>query len=113
MSEQRPPWTERLDVPARGERQSIQRLVSYECRNPGDALGSEPRREGTGLTINVGDGGLCLLMDWAPTVGDILRLAISPPEPPLPSPRPAEVRWVSPLPLACDNIYLVGMKFVG
>ncbi len=111
MSEQRPPWAERLDVPARGERHSIQRLVRYEYRTSDDALGAEPRREGTGLTINVGDGGLCLLLDWAPTVGDIMRLAIVPPEPPLLSPCQAEVRWVSPLPLACDNIYLVGIKF--
>jgi hypothetical protein len=70
MSEQWPDWAERSDVPARGERQSMQRLVRYEVRTAGGALDADPRREGTGLTVNVGDGGLCLLLDWAPTVSD-------------------------------------------
>ncbi|HXF93174.1 MAG TPA: hypothetical protein VNK46_10505 [Nitrospiraceae bacterium] len=112
MSEQWPDWAERLNVPARGERQSMQRLVRYEVRNPGGALDADPRREGTGLTINVGDGGLCLLLDWAPTVGDILLLEIVSPAVAIFPPRSAEVRWVTPLPLAHDDIYLVGMKFV-
>ncbi len=112
MSEQWPDWAERSDVPARGERQSMQRLVRYEVRDPDGALGAERCRKGTGLTINIGDGGLCLLLDLAPTAGDILRLEIVPPAAAIFPPRSAEVRWVTPLPLACNEIYLVGMKFI-
>ncbi len=69
------------------------------------ALDADPCWEGTGLTINVGDSGLCLLLDWELTVGDILLIEIVSPVVAIFPPRPAEVRWVTALPLAHDDIY--------
>jgi hypothetical protein len=70
------------------------------------------RDERMGVTINISDGGLCLLMDRAPTVRDMLRLQMLGSDGTLREARLAEVRWVRPLPVGQEDVHVVGVKFL-
>jgi hypothetical protein len=67
---------------------------------------------GTGMTANISNRGLCLLVDWKPAVGAVFRVAMPAKAEPTNIPTLAEVRWVRPIPLGLTGVCAVGMKFL-
>jgi hypothetical protein len=65
-----------------------------------------------GLTINVSNGGLCLLMDRAFPVREVLKVHMPTPLQPDQTPTLAEVRWLRALPFQSNGVYVVGLKFL-
>jgi hypothetical protein len=93
------------------DRFPLMRPVQYELSRP---LGSEPSEEkrGQGLTVNVGSGGVCLLMDHKPALQDVFRIHIPMPVLMAQTPTLAEVRWLKGLPFHQNGVYFVGLKFL-
>ncbi len=91
------------------------RPVSYEATarltQEGEAA-LLPGNTGTALSINVSNGGLCLLMETEPMVREVLRIQIPMPVIPTSTPTLAEVRWVRQAPFAQKGVYLVGLRFL-
>ncbi len=87
-------------------------LVNYQSSVPFDHAQDERPQEGSGLTLNVGPHGICMLMDWAPPVNEVLRLEMPLPVPHLGTPTLAEVRWIRSLPFGHSQAYVVGLRFV-
>ena len=67
-------WEQVTNVPPRQTRCSLQRLIGYQYEASDTHTVIMTRDERMGVTINFSDEGLCLLMDRAPTVRDVLRL---------------------------------------
>jgi PilZ domain len=100
------------DESLRGDRFPLMRPVPYE---PNAAVSKVGRMAGwprTGLTINVGSGGMCLLTDWEPEIQQMLRVEFPTPPTMAQTPTLAEVRWKRRVPLGRNSLYFVGVKFV-
>lgn len=65
-----------------------------------------------GLTVNVSSGGLCLLADWFPKLGEILRVHVPLSTVGATTPTLADVRWVRPLPFEGSGLAMVDLKFI-
>ena len=108
-------WSEENGEQQRGDRIPLMRLVRYESTVP---LMQEEHEElmdqqaGDGLTVNVSSSGLCLLLDWTPTVRALLRVHVPMLVPTVKTPTLAEVRWVRPLPCRWSEINAVGLHFL-
>ena len=100
------------DESARGDRFPLMRPVPYEPSAATGEAGSMAGRPRTGLTINVGSGGMCLLTDWEPAIDQVLRVEFPMPAAVAGTPTLAEVRWKRPVPLGRNGLYFVGVKFV-
>ena len=105
-------WSEVTGERQRADRYPLMRLVQYES-SPPLVMEERPREaEGGGIALNVGNGGLCLLLDWAPEVREVLRLHVPMPVSWAKTPTLAQVRWVRSLPFGYETIYAVGLQFV-
>lgn len=100
------------DESLRGDRFPLMRPVPYEPRADIREAGSMAGWPRTGLTINVGSGGMCLLTDWEPEIQQVLRVEFPTPPTRARTPTLAEVRWKRPVPLRRNGFYFVGVKFV-
>ncbi len=105
-------WEQAINVPPRQTRCSLQRLISYQYEASDRHTVIMTREERMAVTINISDEGLCLLMDRAPTVRDVLRLQMLGSDGTLREARLAEVRWVRPLPVGQEDVHVVGVKFL-
>ncbi|HKW85552.1 MAG TPA: PilZ domain-containing protein [Nitrospiraceae bacterium] len=111
MTEPWAQWKECSEAPSHQERFALHRLIHYEHTASVSRDGIERRTEGTGLSINISEGGLCLLIDQTLEVGAMLRLQMWETDETVRAPTVAEVRWIKPLPVGAGGTYLVGMKF--
>lgn len=108
-------WSEETGEQQHADRLPLMRMVRYECSVP---MTQEEQEEiveaqaGAGLIVNISSSGLCLLLDWAPTVRALLRLHVPMVVPMVKTPTLAEVRWVRPLPFRWSGINVVGLRFV-
>ena len=108
-------WSEENGGQQRGDRIPLMRLVRYESTVP---LMQEEHEElmdqqaGDGLTVNVSSSGLCLLLDWTPTVRALLRVHVPMLVPTVKTPTLAEVRWVRPLPFRLGGVNIVGLRYI-
>ena len=100
------------DESLRRNRYPLMRPVSYERSAPLSEAGTGRSLRGTGLSINVGSGGICLLMDREPDIQDVLRVHVPMPATLAKTPTLAEVCWKRPVPLGREGLYFVGLKFV-
>jgi len=66
----------------------------------------------TGLTVNMSSRGLCVLLDWFPEQGEVLRVHIPTPVTTAQTPTLADVRWVRSMPLKGKVMAIVGLKFL-
>ena len=98
--------------PLRENRFPLMRPVSYELSASLSEAGTGRSLIGTGLSINVGSGGMCLLMDREPDIQKVLRVHVPMPATLAKTPTLAEVRWKRQVPLARIGLYFVGLKFV-
>lgn len=101
----------------RHDRFPLMRTMHYEMGallDVADANNDEGSGNGQmkGLTINVSNGGLCLLMDRAFPVREILKVHMPTPLHPVQTPTLAEVRWLRALPFISNGLYVVGLKFL-
>ncbi len=88
------------------------RPVSYELSAALSEAEAGRSLSGTGLSLNVSSGGMCLLVDWVPAIQDVLRVHIPMPSTLAKMPTLAEVCWKRPVPLGPSSTYFVGLKFV-
>jgi PilZ domain len=65
-----------------------------------------------GLTVNVSNGGLCLLVDWFPNPGEIVRVHLPLSTVGATTPTLADVQWARPLPFQGCGLAMVGLKFL-
>src|SRR5256885_10953716 len=95
------------DESARGDRFPLMRPVPYEPRAAISEAGSMGGRPRTGLTINVGSGGMCLLADWEPAIYPGLRVEFPMPAAAAGAPTLAAVRWKRPVALGRNRLEFV------
>ena len=95
------------------DRFPLMRPVEYEMRIPIDEQSEEIlASEGKSLSVNVSNGGMCLLMDRAPELTRIMRVQVPLSDTRAQTPTLAEVRWVRRLPFDLGGLYYVGLKFL-
>ncbi len=100
-----PNWHER-------DRHPLMQMVTIE-RSTLQAVGDEmPTPKIMGVTVNVSSGGLCLLVDWSPKLGEILRVHLPLATVEAKTPTLADVRWLRPLPFEACRLAMVGLKFL-
>ena len=71
-------WTEWSQVTGAQhnlDRFPLMRPVQYELSAAREARGLAAP-DGVGITVNVSSGDLCLLLDWAPPVQEVLRVHV-------------------------------------
>jgi hypothetical protein len=110
-----PKWDRGFDEDARGNRAPLIRRVPYEVMIDLDMAGEEQSgaRPRAALTLDVGHGGMLVLMDAAVHVGAPVILDIATLRPVCPTVCPlAEVAWTHPMPFASRTLHFVGLKFL-
>jgi len=112
-----PEWDRGLDEDTRADRAPLIRRVPYEVMIDLDMAGKEQSgsaaRHRAALTLNVGHGGMLVLMDHAVHVGDPVILDVATLRQICPTASPlAEVAWTHPLPFASRTLHFVGLKFL-
>ena len=105
-------WSEVTGERQRADRYPLMQLVRYESSAPLVREARDLGEKGASIALNVGNGGLCLLLDWAPEVREVFRLHVPMPVSWAKTPTLAEVRWVRTLPFSDETIYAVGLQFV-
>jgi len=108
-------WDRTADGDTRGDRPPLIRRVPYEVMIDLDMVGDnqtgDPPR--AALTLNVGHGGMLVLMDNAVHVGAPVILDVETLRPVCPTACPlAEVAWTHPVPFASRTLHFVGLKFL-
>ncbi len=66
----------------------------------------------TGLSLNLSESGLCLLVDEAPAVGDVWLVRMPSSMMGVRTPTLMDVRWVRAVPFPDSGLSIVGLKFV-
>lgn len=93
------------------DRFPLMRSVRYE-RSVAFRKRGRQAAEGNALSVNVSNGGMCLLMDQKPAITDVFRLHMPMFDMEAETPTLGEVRWVKPLPFRQNGSYFVGVKFL-
>ncbi len=102
------------------ERVALMREIPYQRTQSIDIEAEESLNfhrglgeEGKGLSLNIGSGGMLLLMHKAPEVGQVLRVYVPTAVNRARIPTLADVRWVREAPFPQHNgLYFVGVKFL-
>jgi len=108
-------WRGEWSDQQRRDRFPLMREVQFEPSEPvGDEIivEHEGQKFNAGLTVNVGNGGICLLMDQAPEIREILKVHVPMPIASARTPTLAEVCWRRALPFERNGVYVVGLKFL-
>ena len=69
-------------------------------------------QEGAGLSVNLSNGGLCMVTREALELGWVLRLEMPVAVGPVKAPTLGQVRWTRPLPPLLQDGYVVGVEFM-
>ena len=96
------------------ERGALLRLILYEMTTPLEGPAASTRH-GKVLSLNISSGGMLVLMDQSPAVGQVLKVHVPTPLFETETPTLAEVRWTRKLPFEQPNdpeAYFVGLKFM-
>ena len=96
----------------RNDRVSCCRTVRLERTADCDASSNDGSCTLTGLTLNVSNYGVCVLLDWFPRTGEVLRIHMPMPVPSSHTPTLADVRWVNVLPFRGRDLAITGLKFL-
>ena len=104
-------WSQITGAQQHMDRFPLMRPVHYE-RSAAFEVPVVEAHAGAGITVNVSNDGLCLLLDWAPPVQEVLRVHVPMPGTLAQTPTLAEVRWVRPLPFTGNGLHVVGLKFL-
>ena len=96
------------------ERAALLRPILYEMTTP-VGVPAASIRSGEVLSLNISSGGMLVLMDQSPEVGQVLKVHVPTPISLTETPPLAEVRWTRKLPFEQPNgneAYFVGLKFM-
>ena len=96
------------------ERAALLRPILYEMTTP-VGVPAASIRSGKVLSLNISSGGMLVLMDQSPEVGQVLKVHVPTPISLTETPTLAEVRWTRKLPFEQPNgneAYFVGLKFM-
>lgn len=99
--------------PERDRRMSMMRLIDYEMIESGQS--SDGCNKGEAILVNLGRGGMLLLLDREFPVDRVLRVAMLTPIPQVTIPTMVDVRWTrkAPQSVAKDKpFYFVGVRFL-
>ena len=99
------------EVRPRVDRVTYVKTVQLERTSITDQGGECPHRVTKGLSINVSSRGLCLLLDWAPDLREIVRIHMPMPVATAQTPTLADVRWVRPVVFHGKELAIVGLQF--
>lgn len=105
-------WNHFLSRGSQRDRVSLTQVVLIERSTLRVVADDIPGPNMMGLTVNVSSGGLCLLADWSPKFGEILRVQLPLSTGGTTTPTLADVRWVRPLPFEGSHLSMVGLKFI-
>jgi hypothetical protein len=96
------------------ERAALMRPIPYEM-TPSAEVPALAVRTGKVLSLNISSGGMLVLMDQSPEVGQVLRVLVPTPLFETETPTLAEVRWTRKLPFEQpdgNETHFVGLKFM-
>ncbi len=96
------------------ERASLLRPVLYEMTTSVEVPAGSAR-SGRVLSLNISSGGMLVLMDQSPKIGQVLKVHVPTPILQTETPTLAEVRWTRRLPFDKpdgNEAYFVGLKFM-
>lgn len=100
------------DAGARPERVTCIREFTVERTAERIAVGQNLQGAVTGLIINLSARGLCVLLDWLPEPGEVLRIHVPTPVINSQTPTLADVRWTQVLPFRQHYFVVAGLKFL-
>ena len=96
------------------ERAALLRPILYEMTTPVEAPAASSHN-GKALSLNISSGGILVLMDQVPVIGQVMKVYVPTPISMAETPTLAEVRWTRKLPFGKPNgngAYFVGLKFM-
>ena len=96
------------------ERAALMRPIVYEMTTS-VGVPALSARSGKVLSLNISSGGMLVLMDQSPEIGQVLKVHVPTPILQTETPTLAEVRWTRRLPFeqpTGDEAYFVGLKFM-
>ena len=96
------------------ERGSLMRPIPYEM-TPSVGVPALAARVGKVLSLNISSGGMLVLMDQSPEIGQVLKVLVPTPVLQTETPTLAEVRWTRRLPFEQpdgNEVHFVGLKFM-
>ena len=96
------------------QRAALLRPVPYEITTPVEAAAASIH-SGKVLSLNISSGGMLVLMDQSPEIGQVLKVYVPTPILQTETPTLAEVRWTRKLPFGQprgNEAYFVGLKFM-
>ena len=96
------------------ERAALIREIRYEMTGPPRAV-PMATQSGQALSLNISSGGMLLLMDQSPEIGQVLRVLVPTPVLQTETPTLAEVRWTRKLPFEQpdgNEAHFVGLRFM-
>lgn len=96
----------------RQDRIPIMHPVVFERTPSGIILEGTILHNRLGLSLNISSAGLCLLVNDLPSVGEVWRVLVPSSAVGIRTPTLADVRWARRLPLAQDEVFVVGLKFI-
>jgi hypothetical protein len=99
------------------ERATLMRPILYGMTRKVDPEAvhqeTDVAKTGEALSMNISSGGMLLLMDWDPEVGQVLKVHVPTPVGGVRTPTLAEVCWKCPVPMMRSNgTYFVGLKYM-
>ena len=96
------------------ERAALMRPIPYEM-TPSAGFPALSASVGKVLSLNICSGGILVLMDQSPEIGQVLRVLVPTPILQTETPTLAEVRWTRKLPFERpngDETHFVGLRFM-
>jgi len=96
---------------------ALLRVVEYETivADPLMLPKESPWIVGKALSLNIGPKGMLLLMDWGPSLDQVLRIAVPSASPSASIPTLADVRWnrmMPPMNDVANRLHFVGVRFL-
>lgn len=105
-------WNHFFDPQPRPDRVACIRELRLERTAERETVGQNLHQSLSGLTINLSNRGLCVLLDWEPAQGEVLRVHVPTAVVPTQIPTLADVRWVRALPFKTHLWVIAGLKFL-
>jgi hypothetical protein len=105
-------WSQFFDLQPRPDRVSCIRELRLERTAQHEHVGQNLQPVLTGLSINLSSRGLCVLLDWQPEHGEVLRVHVPTPVVMMQVPTLADVRWIRVLAFKNHSFVIAGLKFL-